>query len=92
MDPCWQAPTTDLCTAACKAQLAKLPDRCLTRLADEVAKQGNTNVTARLQEQLTACGRNITVPASAAGPAWGSVLVPLAVVGLSAALLELLRP
>lgn len=65
--------------------------RQLERLADSVAAEGNANVTERLAEQLTACGRNITITSGAAGLRAGSaLLVPLLVVGLSLVLAELL--
>ena len=56
-----------------------------------MAAEGNANVTARLSEQLTACGRNITITSGAAGlGAGGALLVPLLVLGLSLVLAELL--
>ncbi|PRW20273.1 ATPase AAA [Chlorella sorokiniana] len=93
MDPCWDAPDSNLCTTACKDQLNKLPDKCLERLADSVAAQGNANVTERLSEQLEACGRNITItPTNAAAGlgAGGALLVPLLVLALSLLVAELL--
>lgn len=88
---CRNAPDSNLCTDACKSQLAKLPDRCLERLADSVAAQGNANVTARLSDQLEACGRNITITnAAAALGARGALLVPLLVLALSLVVAELL--
>lgn len=56
-----------------------------------MAAQGNANVTARLSDQLEACGRNITITnAAAALGARGALLVPLLVLALSVVVAELL--
>lgn len=64
------------------------PSLQMERLASDVVKAGNANVTARLEDQLEACGyANLT----AFSGAWGrGVLLAPAALGLSAALLTLL--
>lgn len=59
--------------------------------------QGNTNVTTRLEDQLTACGYANLTAFDATSAAWHyggriAVLVPVAVLGASVALLGLLQP
>lgn len=69
--------------------LAPLPQ--LERLADTVAAEGNANVTARLSDQLEACGRNITITSAAAGLGAGhALLVPILVLALSLLVAELM--
>lgn len=61
----------------------------MERLAADVVKAGNANVTARLEDQLEACGYgNLT--AFTSGAARGGLLASAAALGLGAALVALL--
>ncbi|EFN50819.1 hypothetical protein CHLNCDRAFT_59404 [Chlorella variabilis] len=58
MDPCWEAPPSDLCTEDCKANLLQLPQACLDRLVTGIYNSGNETTIDRVESQIAAC--NIT--------------------------------
>lgn len=88
MTPCWEAPDST-CTEACRTQLDKLSQPCLDRVASAVVDTGSVNATAKLNTTLAACNETFTYVAGALG-AYGTLLLPLAVLAASMALTELL--